>query len=348
MLFVSLILSSILVADDARPPELGRVAFGSDLDAALALSKSSGKPVFVLFDEIPGCATCKGFGRGPLSNPLLVEAIETLFVPMVIHNNVGGADAAALKRFNEPAWNNPVVRFLDAHGTDVVARADGVWSESGIADRLVAALTSAHRDVPGWLMLARDELDETQPARAVFSMSCFWEGQGRLGAIEGVVDARPCFVNGSEACEVLFRPSRVSYSALVKRARELECAGTVWAVDADQEKQANAIANGNVKHLSSPVRPAPDSDDLRSLKPDTLLMSLPLTRAQRVRANGLRRAGEELEGKAITHRQVVLAAYVKGAMGGRPEVLEGLEYPSDARKLAEYEDQLRARIGQQH
>jgi hypothetical protein len=36
-------------------------------------------------------------------------------------------------------------------------------------------------------ILARDELDPNPPARAVFSMACFWEGQGRLGAIEGVV-----------------------------------------------------------------------------------------------------------------------------------------------------------------
>jgi hypothetical protein len=148
MLFVPLILSLPIMLAEERPAELGRVEFGRDLDRSLALSKASGKPVFALFDEISGCATCKGFGNGPLSQSLLVEAIETLFVPLAIHNQKGGADADALKRFGEPAWNNPVVRFLDARGADVIARADGVWSEGGLAARMVDALIAAHRDVP--------------------------------------------------------------------------------------------------------------------------------------------------------------------------------------------------------
>jgi hypothetical protein len=329
---------------DTRAPELGRVEFGRDLDAALALSKSSGKPVFALFDEIPGCATCKGFGRGPLSQPLLVEAIETQFVPLAIHNNTGGRDAEVLKKFDEPAMNNPVVRFLDARGADVIPRADGVWTESGIADRIVAALEAAHRDVPAWLALARDELDPKPPERAVFSMACFWEGHGRLGAIEGVVDAHPCFVEGSESCEVLFRPSRIAYTALVKRARELECAGTVWATDADQEKQARTIVGENVKRLTSAVRAAAASDDLRSLKADAALLSLPLTRGQRVRLNGLVLTDGNIVGSALTPRQAQLANQVKATLRDQPKALEGLEFPADPRNLGAYEDELRARL----
>src|SRR5205085_11873279 len=112
----------------AQPPELGRVRFGRDLDAGLAAAQRDAKPVFLLFQEIPGCSTCRDFGGGPLSQPLLVEAIETCFVPVAIHNSAGGADAAALKRFGEPAWNNPVVRFVDAGGNDLIPRRDGAWS----------------------------------------------------------------------------------------------------------------------------------------------------------------------------------------------------------------------------
>ena len=46
----------------------------------------------------------------------MVEAIEDAFVPVVVFNNKGGKDAQLLKRFNEPSWNNPVVRFLDGSG----------------------------------------------------------------------------------------------------------------------------------------------------------------------------------------------------------------------------------------
>src|SRR5262245_52917392 len=125
-----------LFGDTQSPPELGRVHFGRNVDAALAQAASAKKPVFLLFQEIPGCATCKSFGAGPLTHPLLVESIETLFVPVVVHNNKGGEDAQALERFHEPAWNNPVVRWLDGAGRDLIPREDGVWSADEIAARM--------------------------------------------------------------------------------------------------------------------------------------------------------------------------------------------------------------------
>lgn len=105
---------------DAAPPgiEAGTVTWGRDLDAALTSSKQSAKPVFAFFQEIPGCAGCQQFGKDVLSHPLVVEAIETEFTPLLIHNNKPGKDAAALQRFKDPAWNYQVVRFLDSDAKD--------------------------------------------------------------------------------------------------------------------------------------------------------------------------------------------------------------------------------------
>lgn len=88
-----------------------------------------------------------------LSHPLLVEAIENEFVPVAIHNNKKGRDAKILKRFEEKPWNNPVVRFIDAGGKDLVARRGGVYSPVEIASRMVTALQTAKRPVPGYLRL---------------------------------------------------------------------------------------------------------------------------------------------------------------------------------------------------
>ena len=96
----------------ATPPELGRVAFLRDSVVASKKANADNKPLLVLFDEVPGCATCTGFGSGPLSHPIVVSAAESEFVPLAVYNNVAGKDAEVLKAFNEPAWNNPVVRFL--------------------------------------------------------------------------------------------------------------------------------------------------------------------------------------------------------------------------------------------
>ncbi len=79
-----------------QPIEVGTVEWGRDHDAALAASKASGKPVFLLFQEVPGCAGCKQFGWDELSNELVREAIESEFVPLMIPNNQNGEAAGWL------------------------------------------------------------------------------------------------------------------------------------------------------------------------------------------------------------------------------------------------------------
>jgi thioredoxin-related protein len=108
-ILASVILSASMMScsasDSEHPEEAGKVTWTRDLDAALASSKTTRKPVFTLFQEIPGCAGCKQFGNDVLSNPLLVEAIQTEFTPLLVHNNKAGKDSEVLKRFAEPSWN---------------------------------------------------------------------------------------------------------------------------------------------------------------------------------------------------------------------------------------------------
>ena len=68
---------------------------------------------------------------------------------MLVHNNrSGGVDAKLLKRFQEPAWNYQVIRFLDADGNDIIPRKDRVWTTKGVAARMIQALTAANRPIP--------------------------------------------------------------------------------------------------------------------------------------------------------------------------------------------------------
>src|SRR5260221_10991239 len=151
----ALVMSMIAGALSPNPePALGLVRWGRDLDAALANSRASGQPVLVLFDEVPGCATCRGFGAEVLSHPLIAEAIESEFVPLFVANCRPGRDAEWLARFGEPAWNNPGGRFLDAHGPDVIPRADELYSPYENRARLAHALPAAEAPVPGYPALA--------------------------------------------------------------------------------------------------------------------------------------------------------------------------------------------------
>jgi hypothetical protein len=46
--------SSIEWTGDDPPVELGRVRWGRDLDQAKKLASTSGKPILILFQEVPG------------------------------------------------------------------------------------------------------------------------------------------------------------------------------------------------------------------------------------------------------------------------------------------------------
>jgi len=142
-----------------NPIEVGDVRWGRDLDAALENSAKTGKPVLVLFQEIPGCSGVQKFGREVLTNPSLIAAIENEFFPVLVYNNrKGGLDEKLLRRFQEPAWNYQVIRFLNAEGRDVIPRKDRIWTTSGVASRMIEALKAANRSVPKYLnALARAE-----------------------------------------------------------------------------------------------------------------------------------------------------------------------------------------------
>jgi hypothetical protein len=224
----------------AAPPELGLVRWERDLDAALARARTDGRPVLVLFDEVPGCATCVGFGETALSHPLLVEAIEDEFIPVAVFNNVPGKDAELLARFAEPARNNPVVRFLDADGRDVIARRDGVWTTHGLAMRMSQALHAVDRRPSDYLLLAIEETVESGRETATFATACFWEGEVCLAAIDGVLATRPGHLDGREVVEVLFDSAMRSYAEVVRDALASECAAAVCAHDAEQERVARS------------------------------------------------------------------------------------------------------------
>jgi hypothetical protein len=207
---------------NSSPIEVGDVSWGRDLDAALALSRQSGKPVFALFQEVPGCAGCQQFGKEVLSHPVLVDAIMSEFTPLLIHNNGSGKDAAALKRFSEPAWNYQVVRFFDSAANDIIPRRDRVWDVKGIADRMMATLQKLERPVPVYLKVLSVE-HSPQLQQAVFSMDCFWSGEVALGMIEGVVTTRAGFANDREVVATHYDPAVISLPALIAAAKPKGC-----------------------------------------------------------------------------------------------------------------------------
>ncbi len=149
-------------ASGRQAVEVGAVEWERDFEGALEKSRGDGRPVLVLFQEVPGCSGCREFGREVLTHPVIVASAEREFIPVLVYNNRPGRDAEILDRYSEPAWNYQVIRFLDGDGEDFIPRRDRVWTVQGVARRMVEALEAAGRDVPADLgELAEKDLPET-------------------------------------------------------------------------------------------------------------------------------------------------------------------------------------------
>jgi hypothetical protein len=90
---------------------------------------------------------------------------------VAIRNNVGGYEKEILDRYQEPTWNNPVVRFVGAEGKDVIPRKDRVWSTGALLGRMTEALRAAKQPVPRWLATVAQETGSGEVETAVFAMT---------------------------------------------------------------------------------------------------------------------------------------------------------------------------------
>jgi len=249
----------------ARPPqqpiEVGAVRWQRELTVALEQSAASNKPVFALFQEVPGCAGCRQFGAEVLSNPVIVEAIESAFVPLLIHNNSPGRDAEVLAAYGEPPWNYQVVRFLGPTGADVIERRDRVWETGPLAVRMVQALESYGNAVPPYLRLLEQESSDRLKS-AFLVQGCFWVGESELGQIDGVVTTEAGFMDGHEVTHVRFDPAAVSLAEIVSDGIRRGVVSAVFATD----DRGELAAAGVPCHPPTKYRVAKASDQKRQLR----------------------------------------------------------------------------------
>jgi len=274
----------------SQPIEVGMVRWQRELNDALRDAQAVNKPVFALFQEVPGCAGCKQFGADVLSNPVIVDAIELAFVPLLIHNNTGGRDAEVLAAYQEPAWNYQVVRFLDAAGVDIIERRDRVWETGPLAARMVEALDRCGAEVPPSLRLLEQEHSNRLEC-AYLVQGCFWVGEYELGQIDGVVTTEAGFMEGHEVTKVHFDPEEVSLAQIVTDGQRR---GVVSAVFADDRLIAGLSTHQVPAAGVSRYRRAKESDQKRQLRGHVSMGTLSPAQATKLNSLGVRQASRFL------------------------------------------------------
>lgn len=270
--------------DGPRVKELGLVKWLRGFETARVEALSSNKPLLILFQEVPGCATCVGYGEQVLSHPLIVEAIETEFTPLAVYNNISGDDKKTLDSFDEPSWNNPVVRIVTAEMEELTKRVNGDYSQKGLTAAMVAALRKSGHEIPAYLKLLDEELvSQTRRVdHATFAMSCFWTGEAEFGAVDGVLATKSGFLDGHEVVDVTYDPSVIRYDELVRYANKNSCAIRVFTRNKEQHQAAQLVVGDAARESRESV--SPDHEPKYYLA-QTLLRFLPMTETQAARVN---------------------------------------------------------------
>ncbi len=212
-------------ADLQQPIELGKVKWNRNYEESIKKAAKFNIPILILFQEVPGCSTCSNYGRHVLSHPLIVDLIQTQFIPVAIYNNKGGDDAKVLKRYNEPSWNNPVVRIVTHDEKDLVPRVNGNYTPIALVQAIKAVLLKQKKVIPEYLYLLEDELvsESMQTEETTYSMYCFWSGEKLFGRLNGVVKTRAGWANGKEVVKVTYCPDLISKKQLDKVAQQNSC-----------------------------------------------------------------------------------------------------------------------------
>ncbi len=228
---IFLFAATALTAQQAdNPIELGKVEWIRDYDQAIAQSKATDKPIFLLFQEVPGCANCTKYGKDILSHPLMVEAIETEFVPLAIFNNKSGKDREVLVQFGEPSWNNPVVRIIDHEGNDLAKRVGNFRSKTKIVNTMMDVLQKKNKTVPKYLQLLSEEWIgfETTAEEGYLSMYCFWTGEREIAKIDGVLSTEAGFMHGREVVKVEYDDTKTDLAKIGEQASKVRCADAIY------------------------------------------------------------------------------------------------------------------------
>lgn len=282
--FALFLLTNVLIASNGNPVELGKVDWLRNFDKGIELSAEQQKPIFLLFQEVPGCSTCRNYGQNVLSHPLIVEAIESLFVPVAIFNNKRGKDAEVLRFYGEPSWNNPVVRIVNNQKQNLVKRVNGNYTQLGIVQAMVQALQAVSLDVPNYLLLLEQELlaDKVGVATTTFSMYCFWTGEKEIGKMDGVLETQAGYMNGREVVQVKYDPEIIAFDELLVGANRASCADYVFTNDGQQiESSKELLGKGKTQ---KPGKFRQDKDPKYYLG-RTIYRFIPMTQLQAAKVN---------------------------------------------------------------
>ncbi len=293
-------------ADARSPADHAAICWSHNVSQARHLSRESGKPIFWI-DEV----SARALLRGPLAHPIVVDAANDLFTPLI---NCDGAPNAV------------AVGFTDGDGRSLSNNLTGDVAAPQLLARMIAALKAAHRDVPAYLQLVADEYNPASPQTATFAVGCYWEGERQIGKLNGILATRTGTIGGDEVVQVRYDATRVDYASVLHQVGAMQCFRSI-------------VAPGDAN-----LRPGEVQQFTLAQFPEYCY--LPLTPLQATKINTALAQGTDAD-LLLSPTQRAMHAQLRGIVARRgDESLKNLKVDRSIDGLAQYSQALRRTITQ--
>jgi len=315
----------------ATEEELGGIRYEfTCLKDATMEAKKSRRPVLCIEFHIPGDVT---IGREVLSHPLIVEAAETLFVPVKSMEEHVSVNIAGQISYT-------TVRLLDDAGLDIVKPVkDKLLSVASVASAMIEALNACDMQVPTYLALLEEEYSgrrwkdpfyhlQRTDRHAVFGMSCPNRGEVELAGLDGVLATRSCYYQGNHVVQVTYDTTRLSYCSLVHYVLRRDLTSTIF-YQSNEERIVGIMERQRLNASKAELVEFNESTMNKSVDPKhflrtTMLRFVPLTELQSTRANRLVSLGTFHEAmRLLSPRQgQILMRAIQNPTSMREEVVD--------------------------
>ena len=181
------------------------------------------QPILCIEVQIPGGSIIAG--ETVLSHPLIVEAMESLFVTV---RPTPEEPTDERSRFFRDSSCRTRIRILDEEGMDIVPCVEHLSSVE-VLTAMVQGLEACAKHIPRYLLLlneeasgqlevlSKDRFREVQRS-ALFGMFDSTKAEVELGGLGGVLSTRAGMVTRQKVVQVTYDTRRLSYCTLVRYA----------------------------------------------------------------------------------------------------------------------------------
>lgn len=130
--------------------------------------------------------------------------------------------------------------------------------------------------------------------RLALCQHCFWTGELKIGAIDGVTETEAGFIGGREVTMVKYNPKITNVSKILKKAKGEGVATAIYLDDPTKLAGSKKLTN---------YRRAPQSDQKKQLQ-GTIFAKLKLTPEQATKVNSYARSNPRKALEYLTPEQI--------------------------------------------